>query len=587
MHQPRRFNENGAGRRCLSQTVRRLQHCRRRRSGQVPYAHRDGATPPLPSMSSKWKVALNALRATKSQSGTPSSSIPTTRAPTPALPARISEQLATELYELVIDHLGYSGDIQALLACNRVCRAWHPRSQHLLRRLLVCRPRPLSGIVHGGYGGINCAVANPGTQGGVIYGATDGVYLGAADGSRRRLAPLRNVISIEVFPDVNLFVCIADSDLLSMPLWPLLAGTNPYRETDMTRVSKHVSALSVFRKKSKTPGERHLLCVRKNVSLSATVKVFEVIENQRGARLLVTREFYLPTVITGVEFLTATHLAAILKDPPNRHGGLEVVDVTSLQTQPLLDPDDANLEFAFARGAGRPVAIFRCSADFVVCYQKFGFFLDRRGQLANPELKHLHWTESLSAFVLHGKYLLGFASMRVEVWNLETRSRVLRIHGSYLPLNMPDPAERRRLTPGDPELVTHQRGLLSATMGSDSDPKLPPGMVLGPDGKPCKACSSGAAFKAWRPPTTKAAGAAAAVASKSCPPDKDQLGNATWTFLHTAAAYYPTNPTPNQRAQMLALIGSLPALYPCSHCAEDFGERVRENPPDKLELVRI
>ncbi|KAF7308293.1 Sulfhydryl oxidase [Mycena chlorophos] len=131
-------------------------------------------------------------------------------------------------------------------------------------------------------------------------------------------------------------------------------------------------------------------------------------------------------------------------------------------------------------------------------------------------------------------------------------------------------------------VVTHQRGLLSATMGSDSDPKLPPGMVLGPDGKPCKACSSGAAFKAWRPPTTKAAavGAAAAVASKSCPPDKDQLGNATWTFLHTAAAYYPTNPTPNQRTQMLALIGSLPALYPCSHCAEDFGERVRENPPD-------
>ncbi|KAF7308288.1 Sulfhydryl oxidase [Mycena chlorophos] len=36
----------------------------------------------------------------------------------------------------------------------------------------------------------------------------------------------------------------------------------------------------------------------------------------------------------------------------------------------------------------------------------------------------------------------------------------------------------------------------------------------------------------------------------------------------------------NQRAQMLALIGSLPALYPCSHCAEDFGERVKENPPD-------
>ena len=52
------------------------------------------------------------------------------------------------------------------------------------------------------------------------------------------------------------------------------------------------------------------------------------------------------------------------------------------------------------------------------------------------------------------------------------------------------------------------------------------------------------------------------------------------TFLHTAAAYYPTNPSQHQRTQMLALIGSLPALYPCTHCAEDFGEKVKDNPPD-------
>ncbi|KAJ7273417.1 ERV/ALR sulfhydryl oxidase domain-containing protein [Mycena rebaudengoi] len=118
--------------------------------------------------------------------------------------------------------------------------------------------------------------------------------------------------------------------------------------------------------------------------------------------------------------------------------------------------------------------------------------------------------------------------------------------------------------------------------------KLPPGMVLGPDGKPCKACSSGAAFRSWRPPTSSSktaaiAGVAAASSSKTalqCPPDKDQLGHATWTFLHTTAAYYPERPTPTQRANMLALIGALPTLYPCTHCADDFGERVKAAPPD-------
>ncbi|KAJ7763602.1 ERV/ALR sulfhydryl oxidase domain-containing protein [Mycena maculata] len=120
-----------------------------------------------------------------------------------------------------------------------------------------------------------------------------------------------------------------------------------------------------------------------------------------------------------------------------------------------------------------------------------------------------------------------------------------------------------------------------------SDPKLPPGMVMGPDGKPCKACTSGAAFRNWKPPTTAAAGLAAGAAastaqkpSSPCPPDKDQLGRATWTFLHTAAAYYPERPTPHQRANMLSLIRALPVLYPCAHCAEDFGERVAQNPPD-------
>jgi len=31
---------------------------------------------------------------------------------------------------------------------------------------------------------------------------------------------------------------------------------------------------------------------------------------------------------------------------------------------------------------------------------------------------------------------------------------------------------------------------------------------------------------------------------------------------------------------MLGLLRALPMLYPCSHCAADFDERVRAHPPD-------
>ncbi|KAG1812428.1 ERV/ALR sulfhydryl oxidase domain-containing protein [Suillus subaureus] len=113
-------------------------------------------------------------------------------------------------------------------------------------------------------------------------------------------------------------------------------------------------------------------------------------------------------------------------------------------------------------------------------------------------------------------------------------------------------------------------------------PSLPPGMVLGPDGKPCKICT---AFRNWRPAasaTTKNA-----TLPPHCPPDVEALGRATWSFLHATAAYYPVRPTTHQRANMLNLIHALPALYPCTHCAADFGDKMKEHPPDVSSRERL
>lgn len=72
-----------------------------------------------------------------------------------------------------------------------------------------------------------------------------------------------------------------------------------------------------------------------------------------------------------------------------------------------------------------------------------------------------------------------------------------------------------------------------------------------------------------------------------CPPDKDALGRATWSFLHTTAAYYPERPTPTQRANMLMLLRSLPVLYPCGWCAEHLGERMKRAPPDVSSREKV
>ena len=153
-----------------------------------------------------------------------------------------------------------------------------------------------------------------------------------------------------------------------------------------------------------------------------------------------------------------------------------------------------------------------------------------------------------------------------------------------------------------PSSMVEQTSLSSAT-SSNANNGTASGMVLGPDGKPCKACT---AFRHWKPPSSgkkpsgggTAAMMAALASGKSishdsttpplnCPADVEQLGRATWTFLHTTAAYYPERPTPTQRANMLGLLNSLPSLYPCSHCASHLDGNMKEHPPDVSGRVAL
>jgi mitochondrial FAD-linked sulfhydryl oxidase len=51
-----------------------------------------------------------------------------------------------------------------------------------------------------------------------------------------------------------------------------------------------------------------------------------------------------------------------------------------------------------------------------------------------------------------------------------------------------------------------------------------------------------------------------------CPPDREFLGQSTWTFLHALAAYYPEHPTDEEKNAVRGLVQALKLLYPCSHC---------------------
>ncbi|KAG9073005.1 hypothetical protein KI688_000786 [Linnemannia hyalina] len=156
----------------------------------------------------------------------------------------------------------------------------------------------------------------------------------------------------------------------------------------------------------------------------------------------------------------------------------------------------------------------------------------------------------------------------------------------------------------------------SSSSTTEASTPLPPGMVLGPDGKPCRTCTD---WKSWSkigkskakkdskdststPGPGAGAGAGAAAAAigataaiatgsssfdyeKECPADKEILGRATWTFLHTMAAYYPDKPSPMEQSTMKSLLTSFSQFYPCGHCAEHLREEMKVDPP-KVESRR-
>ncbi|XP_019230307.1 PREDICTED: FAD-linked sulfhydryl oxidase ERV1 isoform X3 [Nicotiana attenuata] len=59
------------------------------------------------------------------------------------------------------------------------------------------------------------------------------------------------------------------------------------------------------------------------------------------------------------------------------------------------------------------------------------------------------------------------------------------------------------------------------------------------------------------------------------PVTKEDLGRATWTFLHTLGAQYPDKPTRQQKRDVKELMAILSRMYPCKECADHFKEVLR------------
>ncbi|KAK7025001.1 sulfhydryl oxidase [Favolaschia claudopus] len=383
----------------------------------------------MPLLSFVSQATSNPWRRSQIQIPAPSSSSPIT-----PLPQTLTEQLSTEIYELILDYLDHT---PTLLSCNLVCRSWAPRSKCLLLERMVCRPLPI--VAHGGFGEVLCAVPDPTPDNnGIIFGTRDGIYRGTRDHSRPRLLACNDAAQIEAFPEEDFFVCLAGGTLMTMSLAALNSGT--LRDSDITRVSHHVSAFTVHW--NTTAGGSHRLCAFKTSSLSTTMKVFDVNTTNQLTNLVVYRELYIPTETRSMRFINSTRVIVALKKSGGAKGGFEVVDFNTAESQSLLDPNDpSHPEDEVKKSRSKTVNFFKSGdAEYLVCYDKFAFFVDRSGTMVRGD-ETMRWSQPANMFALREPYLLAVCNNFIEVWNIETGKRAHQIKGGYALLNTPKVGE--------------------------------------------------------------------------------------------------------------------------------------------------
>jgi len=91
------------------------------------------------------------------------------------------------------------------------------------------------------------------------------------------------------------------------------------------------------------------------------------------------------------------------------------------------------------------------------------------------------------------------------------------------------------------------------------------------DKQPCKVCTDAK--------TSVQTNQLVAYAHSGCPLTRNEVGRASWGFLHTLAAYYPDRPSLTQQEEMRHFLVSFSRLYPCGYCADRTIEELERNPP--------
>jgi len=248
------------------------------------------------------------------------------------------------------------------------------------------------------------------------------------------------VSQVDVLEEYQLLIVLSERQVITFPLDAL----DPIDPLSGLKRAKRISSHTSFFKAGVCLG-KVLVCIVKSSPLSSTIKTLEPIDqNIRGRNkptfrkllqggndtLKLFREFYIPVESSSIHFLKTKLCVGCSR-------GFEIVDLESLDTQGLLDPDDESLEFIRKRENLRPMSIYRIDNEFLLCYDDFAFYVNKNGWRSRKDFM-VHWEGSPTGFALHYPYVLAFEPTFVEIRHVETGLMSQVIQGNNLRLLFAD-----------------------------------------------------------------------------------------------------------------------------------------------------
>lgn len=373
------------------------------------------------------------------------------RPPSSLIPAVTNKDRDKDKFSLTFQHLGRRGYELTLYSTTFIQRKKWMENIETQRAALraagtAYKTRVLQSRFFGATMRVTCMAPCDGGRK-LLFGTDMGIYMCAKIASNgpggqsemfgrpKKVIAVQNVSQIDVLEEYTTVVALCDKALY---LWPLDCIDSDDSAANARRGKKVVSHVN-FYKVGLCLG-RLLVCTVKSSSMNSQVKLWEPFDpaprskrqtaplrrllQQQSEGLKLYTEFPIPSETLSISFLKRRLCIGCAK-------GFEIVDLSTKETQSLLDPADTSLDFAIRREALKPLSIYRLHSDFLLNYSDFSFFVNSNGWRTRPEWI-IHWEGLPQHFALSYPYLVAFEPNFIEIRHMDTAEIVRVITGDNI-----------------------------------------------------------------------------------------------------------------------------------------------------------